>query len=561
MTRRSRIAAVVVVAVLVVWWRADRPAHIVAPVPSARSAADRAIGHDFRAALAQIRAARGATIAPFAHGDGVTISGHVIDVSDAARPVGDVEVVFRGPTGEATTMSDAQGGYTLRVAAGTYRAFVRGDAVVSSAREGRVRLPGPPSATSAGVPDEALMTLVSAARDTADVDLAVTGGGVVRGRVIDGHGNPVAGAVLQARGDRGVRPALGTDIAESDRDGRFELRLAAGAYLVQAAHPRFAGVLRGAGHPADLVVVDRGGRYDMSFTLVDGCVISGRVIGADGRPASDGAIERGVGDSFRPAGRIEADGSFQLATTEEVAIALRAWPWKSPPAAAQTFACRAGARFEHVVFQLPDQRPDLEGVLVDATGEPVAGAFLDLFALDPGGLNQQERSDAQGRWGAYSMPAGRYRVTAHADGKGVAHATITSPSAGTRLALGGTGRLEGTTPRLAHGSFELVLTSCSDGDGMIWLPPAHRVVTVTDGHFTVDDVPACAVLFSASWQGNTLTAQATVPSGGAGHVQLDVGVPAPGAPAAFDNPEGERLPWDQAAQGSDEVGVEVEPED
>ena len=557
MTRRSRLAAGAVVAVLVVWWIAARTQH-AAPVARDRASADRAanraLGHDFRDAVARIRAARG-TIAPLEHDAGVAISGHVIDVSTAPRMVGDVEVVFRGPLGETTTMTDASGAYTLRVAAGTYHAFVRGDAVVSFAREGRTRLPGPPSAANAGVPDEALMTTVSATRDTADVDLTVTGGGVVLGRVIDSHGNPVAGAVLQARGERGVRPVLGTDIAESDRDGRFELRLGAGTYLVQAAHPKFAGVLRGAGHPADLVVVAAGGRYDMSFTLVDGCVISGRVIGADGRPAGDGAIERGVGDSFRPAGRIEHDGTFQLATTEEVAISLRAWPWKSPPAAAQTFACTAGARFEHVVFQLPDQRPDLEGVLVDAAGAPVPGAYLDLFALDPGGLNQQERSDAQGRWAAYSMPAGRYRVTAHADGKGVAHAAITSPSAGTRLVLGGTGRLEGTTPRMHRGSFELVAMTCGDpgGEDMVWLPPTRRLVSVADGHFSVDDVPACALVFSASAQGAPITTQATVPSGGVGHVELDLGPP---RAASSRDVTPHDVPDEQAAEGSGDVEVE-----
>jgi len=44
--------------------------------------------------------------------------------------------------------------------------------------------------------------------------------------------------------------------------------------------------------------------------------------------------------------------------------------------------------------------------------------------------------------------------------------------------LGGTGRLEGTS-RGSPPSFELVLGSCPDGDGMIWLPPSHRLVTVT----------------------------------------------------------------------------------
>ncbi len=530
MTRRARLAVVAGLIALAAWWGLRRDP----PAPRPRPAADRTIGRDLGTAIAKVRAARGgraaadgddeAEVAPLAT---ISIAGRVVDV-EGQRPVGDVEVVFRGADGETTTTSGLDGAYEIHVAPGVYRAFVRDDAVVSFARGRLERLPGPPSLAAAGLPDDSLMTIVAALHDTTGVDLAVVGGGIVVGRVIDGAGQPIAGAVVRASRRGGPRPALGTDVAESDRDGRFELQLPAGAYLMEAAHPRFAGVaaLPGA-YPVFQLAA--GARLEQTLVLAAGCVITGRVVAADGRPAGDGAIERGIEENrFFPVGQIATNGTFRWTTTEALEVTLRAWPWKAPPSATQQFTCADGARFDDVVFRLGNDRPVLEGVLVDAAGAPVAGAFVDLAPVDPdspGGFGQQERTDAQGRWAAYLMPAGRYRVTAQVDGRGIAQATFTSPSSGLRLVLGGTGRIEGTAPRLASGSFELALGTCSDGGGTIGLPEGRRFVQVTGGTFVVDDVPACALSFAATWRGNTLTADVVVPSGGTGRVVLDLGPP------------------------------------
>src|SRR5207302_7105579 len=115
-----------------------------------------------------------------------------------------------------------------------------------------------------------------------------------------------------------------------------------------------------------------------------------------------------------------------------------------------------------VVFRLPDNGPDIAGVLVDHAGEPVGFAFIDFAPLDRAGIAQQERTDATGHWEVYNMPPGRYRAVAHVDGRGIITQTVVSPRDGVRLELGGTGRLEGTTTRLASGSFEMLLGSCVD---------------------------------------------------------------------------------------------------
>lgn len=492
-----------------------------------RRAGHRTIGRDvddLREALALGRA-RGATLPAIGHAShagAIAISGTIID-AQTKQPVGNVEVVFRSELGEETTTAAASGAYRLEVPAGIYRAFVRDDLVLSVGIMGHVRLPTAPTADTVGVPDEALMPVVAAMTDVAGVDLSVLRGGAVQGRVVDRAGNPVAGAILRARGFDGVRPTLATDLGETDATGAYALHVPAGSYELEANHPKFAGVSAGT-----TVVVAAGQRVTANVTLVAGCVISGKVIAGNGALAGDGAIEKQWGSfdtQFTPAGRINPDGTFRWVTTETVDITLRAWPWKSPSSPPQRFACTDGARFDNVTFRLSDRRADIEGVLVDAAGARVPFAFLDLAPLDPGGISQQERTDAEGKWAVFDMPAGRYQITAHAAGRGVGALTVTAPQQNVTLALAGTGRIEGSTSLLANGSFELQLQACADGLSVQNLPEERRLVTVTSGRFSVDDVPACALQLVASWHGHLVTATATVPAGGTGRVELAIGPP------------------------------------
>ncbi len=82
--------------------------------------------------------------------------------------------------------------------------------------------PRPPAADLADVPDESLLPTVVATADVAHLDLSVLHGGIIEGRVVDRSGHPIGNAMLRARGD-GVRPALATDLAQSDPRGRFSL--------------------------------------------------------------------------------------------------------------------------------------------------------------------------------------------------------------------------------------------------------------------------------------------------------------------------------------------------
>lgn len=525
MTRRLAIAVACVIAIAVgVGARSlgNRAAEAPETSPGARR-----IDPAFTDALA--RGARSAKL-PFAASPAdddreVAISGAVVDSTDGA-PVGNVEVVFRSEAGEQSVVAGADGRYRIALPRGRYRAFVRDDSVLSAGRPEITRLPGLPSADEVSAPDEGIMPIVVAMRDADHVDLSVVRGGTITGQVVDPRGQPIASAVVRARGGM-ARPALGTDVAETDATGRFELRVPAGVYVLEAAHDTYAGI----GGAPESIVVEPGSKQASTLTMTAGCVISGRVVDPRGKPSGDGAIEKRWGTTdleFGPAGRIAADGTFRWVTTEAAEVTLRAWPWKSPPSVGRTFSCRDGARFTDVVFQLQNLAPEIEGTLIDETGAPVPFAFVDLAPLDPGGIGQQERTDAEGHWQVFRMPPGHYRVSASARGHGVAAETILAPKRDVRLQLGGVGRIEGTAPLLANGAFVLDGLACTDetrGRGGILVADPRRLVQVIGGRFAIDDVPACAIQALAVWREQRVRFDVSVPANGTGTVELALGPP------------------------------------
>ncbi len=454
----------------------------------------------------------------------VIVSGAVIDSYTGARVPG-AEVVMLATVGgaESSAMSAADGSYRIEVPIGMYRAFVRGDRVLSIGTTARVRIPGQPSSDDIGVPVADRMPVVAALRNLGSVDLEVVQAGTVTGLVVDGAGKPIAGAVVRATNyARSISTTLGTDVAETDAKGTFELRLPEGGYGLEAAHAKFAALAEPMG-----IRVSPGDDVKVTLALAAGCIVSGRVVLPSGAPAGEGALEEQYASTetaYAPVGRIAADGTFRYTTVDEREVVLRAWPWKSPHAESQRFACKNGARFSNVVFRLPDRTADLEGVLVDHDGKPVPFAHVDLAPLDPGGLGQQERTDEHGRWAVYSLPAGRYQVSAAAPERGVVSEVIASPARNVKLALKGTGRLEGTIAQVDNGTLEIEIARCLDSVEAE-LPRERRVVEVEDGHFSVDNLPACQVALLVRWRDGRMFVRTDIQAGATATVDLDANTP------------------------------------
>jgi hypothetical protein len=459
------------------------------------------------------------------------LAGTVIDRS-TAKPVGDIDVVLHGDE-EITARAGADGRFELYVEPGAYHVFVRSDRYLSLAVSDRNRLDNAPRAELAGKLDEALMPVLVADGDIQGLEIGVFPAAKLSGVVYDDHDDRAPGAVVRlrpfdpttaivARRASIVRPVGGSDTVVADHVGEFSMAVAPGHYLVEVFHPRLGGLRYG-----KTVDLGAGANPAVSLELARGCIISGRVVNSDGSPAADGALElssTGGAQSFGPASRID-NGTFVWTTTSDVDVELRAWPWRSPPTPSKTFACKDGKRYTDVVLRVPDQRPDMSGTIVDAEGEPVPLAYLDVQPLDDVPHGQQERADAGGNWHVYDMPPARYRITATAPGSGVVDTIVVAPRLDLRLVFGGTGRILGTTTELIDGSLEVSFLHCGSADQPLAVAHEPRIVAVRGGRFTIDKAPACALTFSVRWRDRVIQASAVVEPERAAYVDVDVGEP------------------------------------
>jgi hypothetical protein len=455
----------------------------------------------------------------------VRVSGAVVDAA-TGKPVPDVEVVFADGQSESTTQSDMAGRYSIDVHPGHYRPFVRAAGIISVGEPPRDRLPRRPSSGEVAAsrlevaPDLAVFT------NLAGADLEVVRAGVIAGRVFDRDGRPIAGALVRAMPSDGqlLRPVLGTDVAETDLDGTFRLELGAASYVVEAFHDRY-----GATESAPTVNLVAGDTATTDLTMVAGCVVTGRIVRADGNEPGDGAIERAWSShdsGYYPSGTFEDDGEFRWSSRDEGDVTLRAWPWKAPPSPSRTFACRDGARFDDVVFTVPSTRADLGGTILTAGGAPAARAFIDITGMSDGTMNQQERADDQGRWDVFALPPGTYQITAYVEGEGAVSAVVTSPGSGNTLRLSGRGTLVGRATGLTDGSFSLTVNTCETAHAVLH-PRSKHMVTVQNGSYRVDGLPACAMRGEVSNHARARPFETTITAGGVTTLDLDLSPPRP----------------------------------
>jgi protocatechuate 3,4-dioxygenase beta subunit len=152
---------------------------------------------------------------------------------------------------------------------------------------------------------------VAAGQQAGAIDLPLTAGGVIVGRILDEDGAPFAGAnvdALVSRNQGGSDMLFSVATAQTDDRGEFRLfGLAPGSYFVSAADPAFASVSTAKGvqhysptyYPGTALAdqarrVTVGGteppRVEFKLQLVPPARVSGRLIPYDARQLLSGAI-------------------------------------------------------------------------------------------------------------------------------------------------------------------------------------------------------------------------------------------------------------------------------
>lgn len=287
------------------------------------------------------------------------------------------------------------------------------------------------------------------------VELTLERAASVSGRVFDAAGRPLAGARVAARqlDDSGIRFVSSGGLAdgeagpcprdrsmrnvETGADGRFVIdHLEPELYRLDAAAPEHLG-----SSPLHLELA-AGERALPDLLLERGAVLSGRVLGPDGSPLAGVRVQPWDGRSHRAEATSKPDGGFRLAGLEpgrrKIALTTPAGLWEYQEIELATGENRADLHLH--------RQGELRGRVVDAAGQPIAGAQVSQH-----GYPMDSSSTRSGADGSFALPAkdGVHELSAEAPGYAPALAE-------SRVRVSGR-PVEGLELRLAQGTTLRVL--------------------------------------------------------------------------------------------------------
>lgn len=342
------------------------------------------------------------------------IAGRVIE-RESRNPVSDAELWLQphraGGARPRDVKSDAAGQFAFNdLEPGTYRVGAR-----------RGRLVGLSASVS-----------VAMAQGVSDVEVEVTPGFVVAGKVIAPDGKGLAGARVQLAKDR--PPFERPMIARSGPDGAYRIEgvLPSGFRLEVAAdgHARAQQEL--------LVTADV---PDLRVKLEPGAVVKGRVTSAEGKPIEGALINLQVrardrammvGGVFERA-TTAADGSFEIAGLPAGDLRLTAQHPAHGIAEVKDDKL-AGAEQKTVALKLAAGATIAGSVTLD-DGKPAAGARVEGMMM--GGA---------GRWSDVTAADGSYKLTGVSSGSVIVVGTL-----GRGMSWGGRDRPDQKTVKVAEG--------------------------------------------------------------------------------------------------------------
>ena len=314
-----------------------------------------------------------------------------------------------------------------------------------------------------------------------NVDIVLTAGTMLVGKVTDSRGDVVVGAEVSAQ------PEVGAPTVNfTDGDGLYRIGPVAGKLELRVSAYGHADARVPLDVPPPHGATAAEHREDVVLEIAD-AVLAGTLVDSTGIPVGGAHLEvvAGAGDGRNATSA--SDGTFAIDMLPRGRLRVRvdqpAYPTQELAATASTTGERA-----RLVIELGGA---VEGVLLDASsGDPIASTTLS--ATGPANATAEATTGANGRWRLGPLIAGRWRVDVKQPGYLALMRELDVPAAG---APGGAS-VRDVRIELARGA--LVGGTVRDGRGQR-VPNAHVVVRSPSveasgdadgaGEFRIHDAP------------------------------------------------------------------------
>jgi hypothetical protein len=342
---------------------------------------------------------------------------------------------------------------------------------------------------------------------TDDVEIVLTSGTFLFGKVTDTRGAAVAGAQVTAK------PEVGVPLeAFCDGDGMYRLGPLSGKLELHASAYGHVGATRSLEVSPSTGTKAAERREDITLDAAD-AILAGTLDDAGGAAVAGATIEVLSGTGKGRNAVTDADGTFSIDMLPSGRVRVRV---THPDYPADELEATASAG-QRVRLRLA-LGGYVEGVLLDATsGEPIAGMTID--AKGPAGTRAEATSDAKGQWKLGPLKPGTWRIEAKLPGFIAVTRDVDVPASrapGTtsvrdvRIDLE-RGALVGGTVRDRRGQRvggAHITIKRSDGRG-------EPVETDADsqGEFRIHDAPAGLVVVTATYGGASGSTSTTVRPG------------------------------------------------
>jgi hypothetical protein len=399
------------------------------------------------------------------------VSGKVLDVADR-RPVAGVDVSFGNALGEATATSDADGGYSLPLAPGSYRVLAVGDAVLGVG-QGRFELrPG---------------------QQVDGYDLYVSRLATLHGRVVDHRGAAVAGAHVTYSARMGGRPIGSAETAPvgeatTDDGGAFDIDVPSGDVKLIAE----VGEVRGEALVGGLIAGQE--PPEVVIRLAAGASVDGRVVDAARAPVAGAEVRVTVfaGGAEPVSDRTATSDSaghfhFDHLAPGRAILEAHTGSGVSPPQNVELVDGRERGGIELVLAGAAS----IAGRVVDGKGKPLAGARVLATPFGSKIKTQPATSGGDGAFVLEGLASGlRHNVQARLEGyPNTFVRDVVPPAAKVELVMRSAGGVRGVVKGAGGarmGSFQVQVERYVEADGAVRPGLAASRFSASDGRFELD---------------------------------------------------------------------------